>query len=109
DHSLAGKERQLVGDARRPFIKIGDSDAKQPNALGRGQERAYELDARLAQQIMPRDKRGEAAASGDLAEVRELHLDSHGPTESLCLLAPGPKHHPPWPARPPRFRLARSD
>jgi hypothetical protein len=75
DLILAGKERQLVGDARRRCIKIGDGDAKQPSALGRGQERAYELDARLAQQIMPRDRRGKAAASGDLAEVRELHLD----------------------------------
>jgi hypothetical protein len=65
-------------------------DAQEADALGCGQERAYKLDARLTQEIMPRDRRGEAAASGDLAKVRELHLDGHGPAESLRLLAPGP-------------------
>ena len=90
DRGLAGEERQLRGDARRRFVEVRDGDAKQPNALGGGQERADELDARLSQPIMPRDRRGEGAASGGLAEVGELHLDGHGPAESLFLLAPGP-------------------
>src|SRR5882757_2330022 len=88
--SLIGKKRQLAGDVGERILEIGHGDAQQADALGRGQERADKLDARLTQEIMPGDRRAEAAASGDLAKVRELHLDGDGPAESLRLLAPGP-------------------
>ena len=63
---------------------------EQSDALGSRKQRAHEFEARLTQETVASDHCREAAASGDLAEVRELHLDSHRPAKSLCLLAPGP-------------------
>ena len=48
--SLVGKKRQLVGDVGERFLEIGHGDAQEADALGRGQERAYKLDARLTQE-----------------------------------------------------------
>ena len=84
------KQRQFIGGTDRHLIKVRHRDAKQPDALGGRQQRAHEFNACLPQEIVSCDHHREAAASGDLVKIGELHLHGHSSSEGFRLLAPGP-------------------
>jgi hypothetical protein len=84
------EQRQLIGGTDRHLLEVRHRDAKQPDPLGRRQQRAHEFNACLSQQVVSCDRHREAAASSDLTEVGEFRLHRHGPAEGSRILAPDP-------------------
>jgi hypothetical protein len=54
--TLGVSDKSDVTESARGGSRVKNLAEKQPNAFGRRRERAYELDARLAQQIVPHDR-----------------------------------------------------